>query len=121
MPTVASTTNSTASAASTASSACAAIRAAMPARVGVPAAGVDDGERAAGPVGLVGHPVAGHARDVLDDGLAAAEDAVDQRGLADVRPADDGQRPGAARRRCSGVAGTRSRIARSSADSAEMV
>ena len=59
--------------------------------VGVPAAGVDDGEGAAVPVGVVGDPVAGHAGDVLDDRLAAADDPVDQRGLADVGPTDDGE------------------------------
>ena len=59
--------------------------------VGVPAAGVDDGEGAAVPVGVVGDPVAGHARHVLDDRLAAADDPVDQRGLADVGAADDGE------------------------------
>ena len=42
-------------------------------------------------VGVVGDPVAGHAGHVLDDGLAAAEDPVDQRRLADVGPADDGE------------------------------
>ena len=63
--------------------------------VDLPAAGVDEGEPATGPLAVVGHAVAGHAGDVLDDGLAAAEDAVDQGGLADVRAADhgdDGQR-----------------------------
>ena len=59
--------------------------------VGVPAAGVDDGERAAVPDRVVGDPVAGHAGHVLDDRLAAADDPVDQGGLADVGPADDGQ------------------------------
>ena len=59
--------------------------------VGVPAAGVDDGEGAAVPGGVVGDPVAGHAGDVLDDRLAAADDPVDQRRLADVGAADDGQ------------------------------
>ena len=102
MPTVASTTNSTASASVTAISAWARIVLGQPAGVGVPAAGVDDGEGAAVPVGVVGHPVAGHARDVLDDGLAAADDPVDQRRLADVGAADDGEhgdRAGGARRR----------------------
>ena len=59
IPTAASTTNSTASARSTAISACARDALGEPARVGVPAAGVDDRERAAVPVGVVGHPVAG--------------------------------------------------------------
>ena len=43
------------------------------------------------PLGLVRDAVAGDAGGVLDDGLAAAEDAVDERGLADVRAADDRQ------------------------------
>ncbi len=63
--------------------------------VGLPAAGVDDGEAAAGPLALVGDAVAGHAGHVLDDGLAAAQDAVDEARLADVGSADhghDGQR-----------------------------
>jgi hypothetical protein len=62
-----------------------------PPRIGVPAAGVDDGESATGPVGVVGHSVAGHARHVLDHGLAAADDPVDERRLADVGPADHGE------------------------------
>ncbi len=40
---------------------------------------------------LVRDAVARDAGGVLDDGLAAAEDAVDERGLADVRAADDRQ------------------------------
>ena len=91
MPTVASTTNSTASASATAISAWARDPLGQAAGVGVPAAGVDDGEGAAVPVGVVGDPVAGHAGDVLDDRLAAADDPVDQRRLADVGPADDGE------------------------------
>ena len=63
----------------------------QPARVGVPAAGVDDGEGAAVPDGVVGDAVAGDAGDVLDHGLAAADDPVDQRRLAHVGAADDGQ------------------------------
>ena len=57
----------------------------------LPAAGVDDGEVAAVPVRRVHDAVAGDAGGVLDDGLAAAEDPVDQGGLAHVGPADDGQ------------------------------
>ena len=79
MPTVASTTNITASASPTAISACALILLGQPAGVRVPATGVDDGEGAAGPGGVVGDAVAGDARDVLDDRLAAAQDPVDQR------------------------------------------
>ena len=58
-------------------------------RIGLPAAGVDDRELAVLPLGLVVHPVAGDAGGVLHDGLATADDAVDERGLADVRAADD--------------------------------
>ncbi len=90
-PTVASTTKTTASAASMANSACAATRGVDAEHVLLPAAGVDELEAAAGPVGLVGDAVAGDARLVLDDGLAAADDPVDQGRLADVRAADDGQ------------------------------
>ena len=100
MPTVASTTNSTASASADRDLGLGRDPLGQAAGVGVPAAGVDDGERAAVPVGVVGDPVAGHARHVLDDRLAAADDPVDQRRLADVGPADDGQdgnRPGHAR------------------------
>ena len=63
----------------------------QPDRVGVPPAGVDDREATAAPLRVVGHPVTGDAGDVLDDGLAAAQDAVDQGRLADVRAAHDRQ------------------------------
>ena len=62
-----------------------------PAGVRVPAAGVDDGEGPAVPERVVGDPVPGHAGHVLDDGLPASDDPVDQRRLADVGPADDGE------------------------------
>ena len=62
-----------------------------PAGVRVPASGVDDGEGPAVPERVVGDPVPGHARHVLDHGLAASDDPVDQRRLADVGPADDGE------------------------------
>jgi len=58
-------------------------------RIGLPAAGVDQREATVAPLGLVGHAVAGHARCVLHDGLTASEDAVHERGLADVRASDD--------------------------------
>jgi hypothetical protein len=61
----------------------------MPFGVGLPAAGVDDREATAEPLGLVRDAVARDAGSVFDDGLAAAEDAVDERRLADVRTADD--------------------------------
>ena len=108
MPTVASTTNSTASASVDRDLGLRGDPLGEAAGVGVPAAGVDDGERAAVPVGVVGHPVAGHAGHVLDDRLAAADDPVDQRRLADVGAADDGQhrdrsgRPRRGRRRVVG-------------------
>ncbi len=60
----------------------------QPAGVGVPATGVDDRERAAVPVGVVRHPVAGHAGHVLDDSFPATDDAVDQGRLADVGAPD---------------------------------
>ena len=59
--------------------------------IGVPAAGVDDGEGATVPDRVVGDPVTRHARHVLDDRLAAPDDPVDQRRLADVGAADDSE------------------------------
>ncbi len=56
-------------------------------RVRFPAAGVDQGELPAAPVGVVGDPVPGHAGHVLHHRLAAAEDPVHQGGLAHVRDA----------------------------------
>ena len=47
-------------------------------------------------VGVVGDPVPGDAGSVLDDGLAAAQDAVDQSRLADVGTADHGEYRGRA-------------------------
>jgi hypothetical protein len=85
---VASTTKSTASASSTATSACSALLDAT--GVDLPATGVDERELPAGPVGVVGHPVPGHAGHVLDDRLTAPQDPVHQRGLADVGPSHDG-------------------------------
>src|SRR5690606_11251439 len=57
----------------------------------LPAAGVDDLEAAAGPLGLVGDPVPGDTGLVLDDGLAAADDAVHEGRLADIGAANDGE------------------------------
>ena len=59
--------------------------------VDLPAAGVDDGEAAPGPLGRVGDAVARHPRRVLDDGGAAPQHPVDEGGLADIGPPDDGQ------------------------------
>ena len=92
-PTVASTTNRTASAASTATLAWAATRAARLSVAlgrGFPAAGIDQRERPPVPDGVVGDPVPGHSGGVLHDRLPAAQDAVDQRGLAHVGAAHDG-------------------------------
>ena len=63
----------------------------QPPGVRVPAAGVDHGEGAAVPDGVVGDPVAGDAGLVLDHGLPAADDPVDQGRLAHVGAADHGQ------------------------------
>ncbi|CAM5711636.1 hypothetical protein SVIOM342S_05728 [Streptomyces violaceorubidus] len=57
----------------------------------LPAAGVDDLEAAARPLGLVGDAVAGDAGLVLDDRLTAADDAVHEGRLADIGAADDGE------------------------------
>ena len=68
-------------------------------RARIPPAGVDEGEPRPPPGRLVGDPVAGDAGHVLHHRLAAADDPVDERGLADVRAAhdrDDRQRPGRA-------------------------
>ena len=127
MPTVASTTNSTASASVDRDLGLGARSARpCPRASGSQPPVSTTVKRAAGPVGVVGHPVAGHARDVLDDGLAAADDPVDQRGLADVGAADDGEHghragAGARRRRARlvvmlvlvGDAGGRGRVVRS--------
>src|SRR5699024_3014976 len=58
--------------------------------VGIPAAGVLHPEALATPVGDVGDAVAGDAGEILHDGLAAPDEPVDQRGLAHVGAAHDG-------------------------------
>ncbi len=58
-------------------------------RVGFPAARVDEREGGAHPLGAVAHPVAGNARHILHDGLAAPENTVHERRLANVRAPDD--------------------------------
>ena len=65
--------------------------------VDLDAAGVDDDEPPAVPLGVAVQPVAGGPGPVLDDRRALADDAVEQRALAHVRPADDGddRQPGA--------------------------
>ena len=57
--------------------------------VGLPSPGVLDDEPASGPQRVVGHPVTGHPGHVLNDGFAPTQDPIDQRRLADVRPAHD--------------------------------
>ena len=51
---------------------------------------VDDHEPAAIPLRVAVQAVAGRPRAVLDDGGAAADDAVEERALADIGTADDG-------------------------------
>ncbi len=66
------------------------------ARVDLEAAGVDDHEPPAVPLGVAVQPVTRRPGAVLDDRRARPDDAVEQRGLADVGPAHDGhdrQRP----------------------------
>lgn len=57
--------------------------------IGLPTTGVLHQETATRPARLIRDAVAGHARNILDDGLAAAEDPVHQGRFADVRAADD--------------------------------
>ena len=59
-------------------------------RVELEPAGVDDDEPPAVPLGVAVQPVAGRPGAVLDDRRALAEEPVEQRALADVRSADDG-------------------------------
>ena len=59
---------------------------------GQDAAGVDDAELAAFPLGVAVEAVAGDAGFVADDGAARAHDAVEERGLAYVGAAHDGER-----------------------------
>ncbi len=54
------------------------------------AAGVHEGKRPATPLGFGCNAVAGHARLVMHDGNPPPYNAVEERGLADVWPADDG-------------------------------
>ena len=54
------------------------------------AAGVDHREVAAAPVGGAVDAVAGRAGQILDDRDPLTDETVEQRGLADVRAADDG-------------------------------
>ena len=61
---------------------------------GQPSTGVDHGEGPPAPLGVELLAVAGHAGSFLDHRGPTADDAVDQRRLADVGPSgDDHQRP----------------------------
>ena len=54
------------------------------------AAGVHQRERTAMPFGLGADAIARHSRLIMNDGNAPADNAVEQSGFADIRPADDG-------------------------------
>ncbi|CKQ85724.1 Uncharacterised protein [Mycobacterium tuberculosis] len=56
--------------------------------IGLPSAGVLYDEPASGPQRVVADPVTRHAGNILHHRLAAAQDPVDQGGLADIGPAD---------------------------------
>ena len=56
----------------------------------LPAGGVEQGEGEIAELRLLLAHVARHARRVVDDGAAPADQAVEQRRLADVGAADDG-------------------------------
>ncbi len=60
--------------------------------VGNDAAGIDHAQQLAGPLGFAVKTVAGDARLVADNGAAGADQTVEERGLADVGAADDGER-----------------------------
>ena len=59
-------------------------------RIDLEAAGVDDDESPAVPLGVAVQPVTGRPGTVLDDRRARTEDPVEERALADVRATDDG-------------------------------
>ncbi len=93
-PAFASTTKSTRSASSTARRACSATILRERRRVGdVDAAGVDEDEALAGPLAHDLLAIAGHPRRLEDDSLPRRSEAVDEGRLADVREADDRDRP----------------------------
>ncbi len=52
--------------------------------------GVHHGELKAAPISRPIDPVTGRTRDILDDSPAFSDQAVEESGLADVRPADNG-------------------------------
>src|ERR1700677_3462497 len=55
-------------------------------------AGVDDADATTTPLRVAIEPVASNARFIAHDRTARTDDAVEQRGLAYIRPAHDGQR-----------------------------
>ena len=87
-PSRASTTNTTRSASSSARSDCWRMAPRMPVGRRVQPAGVDDAEARRAPVARAVAAVAGDAGHVLDQRRPAADQAVEQRRLADVRPPD---------------------------------
>src|SRR5439155_8268845 len=60
------------------------------ARLDLEPARVDDDEPAAVPLRVAIQAIARRPRAILDDRRAGAKDAIEQRALADVRSADDG-------------------------------
>ena len=58
------------------------------------AAGVDHAQHLAGPFGFAVETITGDAGLVANDGAARPDQAVEERDLADVGAADDGQRAG---------------------------
>ena len=61
-------------------------------RIRIPATGVLHPKTLAIPVGEVAHAVAGHAGVVLDNSFTTPQETVHQRGLTDIRTADDRDR-----------------------------
>ena len=87
-PSRASTTNATTSASSSARSVCCRIAAEDAGRQRIEAAGVDDAEARRPPLADAVAAIARDARLVLDERRLPADQAVEQRRLADVRPPD---------------------------------
>ena len=85
-PVVTSTTIKTTSASASARSACVAHLGLEHVAPGEPTTGVHDRERHAGPLGLENLAVAGHPLLLFDHRGTAPDDAVHERGLADVGP-----------------------------------
>jgi hypothetical protein len=58
-------------------------------RLGIETAGIDDAQRRTEIIGVAVAAIAREVRRVVDKRGAATDQAVEQRRLADVRPADD--------------------------------